>query len=358
MTFVGFLTLFDPPKANIADTIAILKKLGVSLKVITGDNHLVAASLSKKMGLSENKILTGPELHQLSDAALLRRVGAVDVFAEIEPNQKERIIIAMRKAGNVVGYMGDGINDASALHTADVGISVDTAADVAKDAADIVLLEKDLSVLIEGVREGRTTFANTLKYVFMATSANFGNMFSMAGLSLFIPFLPLLPKQILLTNLLTDFPEMTIATDNVDDEMINYPRRWDIKAIRKFMITFGLVSSVFDYLTFGLLLLILHANEGEFRTGWFLESVISASVIVLVIRSRKPFFKSRPGKYLLMATLSIAVITLILPFTPLGTVFGFSPLSLSTYLLLSLIVVFYIVAAEITKTIFYKKVKF
>ena len=358
MTFIGFLTLFDPPKANIADTIAVLKKLGVSLKIITGDNHLVATSLSKKMGLSDNKILVGPELHHLSDAALLRRVGAVDVFAEIEPNQKERIIIAMRKAGNVVGYMGDGINDASALHAADIGISVDTAADVAKDAADIVLLEKDLSVLIDGVREGRTTFANTLKYVFMATSANFGNMFSMAGLSLFIPFLPLLPKQILLTNLLTDFPEMTIATDNVDDEMINYPRRWDIKAIRKFMITFGLVSSVFDYLTFGLLLLILHANEGKFRTGWFLESVISASVIVLVIRSRKPFFKSRPGKYLLMATLSIAVITLILPFTPLGTVFGFSPLSLYTYLLLLLIVMLYIVTAEITKTIFYKKVKF
>jgi Mg2+-importing ATPase len=294
----------------------------------------------------------------MSDGALLKRVGGVDVFAEIEPNQKERIIIALRKAGNVVGYMGDGINDASALHAADVGISVDTAADVAKDAADIVLLEKDLGVLVEGVIEGRTTFANTLKYVFMATSANFGNMFSMAGVSLFIPFLPLLPKQILLTNLMTDFPEMTIATDRVDNEMINYPRRWDIKAIRKFMITFGLVSSVFDYLTFGLLLLILHANEGQFRTGWFLESVISASIIVLVIRSRKPFFKSRPGKYLLIATLSIAVITIVLPFTPLGNVFGFSPLSLSTYFLLLLIVIVYIITAEITKRIFYKRVKF
>jgi Mg2+-importing ATPase len=358
MTFMGFLTLFDPPKANIAETIATLKKLGVSLKVITGDNHLVAASISEKMGLSGNKIISGPELHQMSDAALLHRVEKIDVFAEIEPNQKERIIIAMRKAGNVVGYMGDGINDASALHAADVGISVDTAADVAKDAADIVLLEKDLGVLIEGVREGRTTFANTLKYVFMATSANFGNMFSMAGVSLFIPFLPLLPKQILLTNLLTDFPEMTIATDNVDDEMVDHPRRWDIKAIRKFMITFGLVSSVFDYMTFGLLLLVLRANESQFRTGWFLESVISASMIVLVIRSRKPFFKSRPGKYLLIATLSIAVITLALPFTPLGNVFGFSPLSITTYLLLMLIVVLYIIAAEVTKTIFYKKVKF
>jgi Mg2+-importing ATPase len=358
MTFIGFLTLFDPPKPNIIDTIARLKNLGVSLKIITGDNRLVAASISKKMGLSDNKIISGPELRRMSDGALLRSVGSVDVFAEIEPNQKERIIIALRKAGNVVGYMGDGINDASALHAADVGISVDTAADVAKDAADIVLLEKDLGVLVEGVREGRTTFANTLKYVFMATSANFGNMFSMAGVSLFIPFLPLLPKQILLTNLMTDFPEMTIATDNVDEQMIDYPRRWDIKAIRKFMITFGLVSSFFDYLTFGLLLLILHANEGQFRTGWFLESVISASMIVLVIRSRKPFFRSRPGKYLLIATLSIAVITLVFPFTPLGNIFGFSPLALSTYLLLLLIVVLYILAAEITKRIFYRKVKF
>jgi P-type Mg2+ transporter len=358
MTFLGFLTLFDPPKENIAETIATLKKLGVSLKVITGDNHLVAASISKKMGLSDNKIVTGPQLRNMSDGALLRSVDKVDVFAEIEPNQKERIIIALRKAGNVVGYIGDGINDASALHAADVGISVDTAADVAKDAADIVLLEKDLGVLVEGVREGRTTFANTLKYVFMATSANFGNMFSMAGVSLFIPFLPLLPKQILLTNLMTDFPEMTIATDNVDNEMIDHPRRWDIKAIRKFMITFGLVSSVFDYLTFGLLLLVLNASEAQFRTGWFLESVISASLIVLVIRSRQPFFKSKPGKYLLITTLSIVFITLILPFTPVGKIFGFIPLSFTTYLLLLLIVAIYIVAAEITKSFFYKKVKF
>jgi Mg2+-importing ATPase len=358
MTFIGFLTLFDPPKTNITETITGLKKLGVSLKIITGDNHLVAASLSKKMGLSDFKILTGAELRRMSDGALLRQVGATDVFAEIEPNQKERIILAFRKSGNVVGYMGDGINDASALHAADIGISVDTAADVAKDAADIVLLEKDLGVLIEGVKEGRTTFANTLKYVFMATSANFGNMFSMAGVSLFIPFLPLLPKQILLTNLMTDFPEMTIATDRVDNEMIDYPRRWDIKAIRKFMITFGLVGSLFDYLTFGLLLLVLRANEGQFRTGWFLESVISASIIVLVIRSRKPFFKSRPGKYLMIATFSIAIITLILPFTPLGALFGFTPLSFTTYMLLLLIVIVYIAAAEVTKTIFYRKVKF
>jgi Mg2+-importing ATPase len=358
MVFSGFLILFDPPKPNILETITGLKNLGVSLKIITGDNHLVAANVSQQMGLKNSKILAGSELRHLSDSALLRKVGEVDIFAEIEPNQKERIILALKKAGNVVGYMGDGINDASALHVADVGISVESAVDVAKDAADIVLLEKGLDVLVEGVLEGRTTFANTLKYVFMATSANFGNMFSMAGVSLFLPFLPLLPKQILLTNLLTDFPEMTIATDNVDNEMVNYPRRWDIKAIRKFMVTFGVVSSIFDFLTFGLLLLVLHATQVQFRTGWFLESVISASMIVLIIRSRKPFFRSQPGIYLLIATLSIFGLTLILPYTPLAAVFGFSPLPINFILLIGLIILCYIFTAELVKKVFYKRVKF
>jgi P-type Mg2+ transporter len=357
MTFLGFLTLFDPPKPDILNTINELKKLGVSLKVITGDNHLVAASISAGMGLTEAKIITGGQLRKMSDSALLWVVSDTTVFAEVEPNQKERIIIALRKTGNVVGYMGDGINDASALHAADVGISVDTAADVAKDAADIVLLEKNLGVLIQGVREGRTTFANTLKYVFMATSANFGNMFSIAGVSIFLKFLPLLPKQILLTNLMTDFPEMTIATDRVDDEMVDHPRRWDIKAIRKFMITFGLVSSIFDYMTFGLLLLVLKVSEIQFRTGWFIESVVSASLIVLVIRSRKPFFKSTPGKYLLMTTLGIVAITLVLPFTPAANLFGFEPLPILTYLLIMVVIAVYIVVAEIAKNIFYKRVK-
>ncbi len=357
MTFLGFLVLFDPPKADIVKTIGSLKALGVSLKIITGDNRLVAASVSRQLGLSNTRILTGPDLREMSDGALLHQVGTADVFAEIEPNQKERIILALRKAGHVVGYMGDGINDASALHAADVGISVDSAVDVAKEAADIVLLEKDLSVLVQGVREGRMTFANTLKYVFMATSANFGNMFSMAGASLFLPFLPLLPKQILLTNLLTDFPEMTIATDRVDDEMVNYPRRWNIKAIRQFMLTFGLVSSVFDYLTFGALLLIFHASPDQFRTGWFVESVISACLIVLVIRTRKPFFKSAPSKYLLTATLLVVVGTLVLPFTALGPLFGFGPLSLGTALCIGLIILAYIGAAEMAKRVFYRRVK-
>jgi len=357
MTFLGFLVLFDPPKPHIVETIASLKRLGVSLKIITGDNHLVAASVSEQLGLFNTKILAGPDLRQLSDDALLNRVADVEVFAEIEPNQKERIIIALKKAGNVVGYMGDGINDASALRAADVGISMESAVDVAKEAADIVLLDKDLEVLVQGVREGRTTFANTLKYVFMATSANFGNMFSMASASLFLPFLPLLPKQILLTNLMTDCPEMTIATDGVDSEMVDSPRRWDIVAIRKFMITFGLVSSMFDFLTFGALLFILHANRDQFRTGWFLESVVSASLIVLVIRSRRPFFKSRPAKYLLMATLSTIVVTVVLPFTPLGAIFGFSRLPVSFLLFIAAVVVLYIVSAEWAKRVFYQKVR-
>ncbi|MGB8216929.1 MAG: magnesium-translocating P-type ATPase [Candidatus Methanoperedens sp.] len=358
MTFLGFLVLFDPPKPGISGTINQLNHLGISLKIITGDNKLVAANVGKQVGLAGPSILTGQDLRSMSDEALLGRVNEINIFADIEPNQKERIILALKKTGNVVGYMGDGINDASALHVADVGISVDSAVDVAKDAADIVLLEKDLGVLVQGVREGRMTFANTLKYVFMATSANFGNMFSMAGVSLFLPFLPLLPGQILLTNLMTDIPEMTIATDSVDGEMVDHPRRWDIGFIRTFMLVFGILSSVFDILTFGALFYILNATTGQFRTGWFMESVISASIIVLVIRTKKPFFKSIPGKYLSAATLLIVGSTLILPFTPLGKIFEFSHLPISYLLLMGAIVAFYIIAAEMVKAVFYRRVKF
>jgi len=253
--------------------------------------------------------------------------------------------------------MGDGINDASALHAADVGISVDGAVDVAKEAADIVLLEKDLAVLLEGVQEGRATFANTLKYVFMATSANFGNMFSMAGASLFLPFLPLLPKQILLINLLTDLPEMAIATDSIDSELSEKPHKWDIKFIRKFMVVFGLLSSIFDYCTFGALLLILHASPQQLRTGWFIESVISAALVVMVIRTRRPFFKSKPGKYLLVATLAVAVIALLLPFTPVAVIFGFQQLPVYFLVFIAVIVAAYVVTAEVVKRIFYEKIR-
>jgi len=358
MTFSGFIVLFDPPKAGIEDTINKLNHLGVSLKIITGDNKLVAANVSQQVGFSNPEILTGSDLRSMSDEALSKRVNDISIFAEVEPNQKERIILALKKSGNVVGYMGDGINDASALHASDVGISVDSAVDVAKDAADIVLLEKDLGVLVQGVREGRMTFANTLKYVFMATSANFGNMFSMAGVSLFLPFLPMLPGQILLTNLMTDIPEMTIATDSVDGEMVDHPRRWDIGFIRSFMLVFGILSSIFDILTFAALFYILHTTPGQFRTGWFMESVISASLIVLVIRTKKPFFKSIPGKYLSTATLLIVASAFLFPFIPIGKVFGFSQLPISFLLLMGVIVAFYIISAEIVKAVFYRRMKF
>ena len=356
LCFLGFLVFFDPPKTGCSETIQQLSTLGVTLKIITGDNRLVATTVSKQLGIAEHEILTGSEIREMSESALINQVAEVNLFAEIEPNQKERIILALKIAGFVVGYMGDGINDVSALHAADVGISVDSAADVAKETAQIVLLEKDLGVLVQGVREGRITFANTLKYVFMATSSNFGNMFSMAGASLFLPFLPLLPKQILLTNLLTDFPEMTIASDNVDAQMVAQPRRWDIKFIRKFMITFGFVSSLFDFMTFGLLL-TLDVSAEQFRTAWFLESVISASLIVFVVRSSSPFFKTRPGNYLIATTLMVVAITLSLPFTPIAPIVGFVPLPLSLIGMLLMIVTLYLSTAEIAKHIFYRMVK-
>lgn len=354
MTFLGLLAFLDPPKAGIAEAIQHLKRLGVSLKVISGDNHLVTRAVSEQVGLAAQSVLTGTELRQINNESLLHLVNCVDVFAEVEPNQKERIILALKKTGNVVGYMGDGINDASALHSADVGISVDSAADVAKGAADIVLLEKDLAVLADGVQEGRRTFANTLKYVFMATSANFGNMISVAGASLFLPFLPLLPRQLLFTNLLTDLPEMTIATDAVDPEALERPRRWNVRFIRNFMLTFGAVSSVFDFLTFGALLFLLGAGTELFRTGWFVESVISASLMVLVIRSRRPFFRSKPSRYLLAATLAVAALALVIPFTRLGGILGFIHMPLPMILVLLAIALICVLATELAKRIFYR----
>lgn len=354
MTFLGFLVFHDPPKPGIDEIIRQLGRLGIALKVLTGDNRLVAATAGRMVGLTGTGLLTGPEIARMSDEALTHRVGEIDIFAEVEPYQKERVILALGKAGHVVGYVGDGINDASALHAADVGISVDSAVDVAKEAADIVLLEKDLGVLVEGVRAGRVAFANTLKYVYMATSANFGNMLSMAGLSPFIAFLPLLPKQILLMNLLTDLPEMAIATDNVDPELTEQPRRWDVRDIRNFMLVFGALSSLFDFATFGVLLLALQATPEQFRTGWFVESVISASVIVLVIRTRKPSFASRPGRALLSSTILVGCATLLLAYTPLGEALGFRALPIVFLLAMGAIVASYVVAAELTKGIFYR----
>ncbi|MES1212969.1 MAG: magnesium-translocating P-type ATPase [Singulisphaera sp.] len=353
MTFLGLLALEDPPKENISATIKELASLGVMLKVISGDSRSVVATIAAQVGLVSENMLTGHELREMSDEALRLRANLATVFAEIEPNQKERVIRALRKSGNVVGFLGDGINDASALHAADVGISVDTAVDVAKEAADIVLLEHDLAVLCDGVQAGRKTFANTLKYVFMATSANFGNMLSMALSSFYLPFLPLLPKQILLTNLLTDLPEMMIATDSVDPEQLERPQRWNVAMIRRFMLIFGTISSVFDVITF-LVLWRLAPDVTWFRTGWFLESVVSACLIVLVIRSRRMFLRSQPSRALLIATGAVIAVTLAIPATSLAEAFEFAPLPTSYLVAIAGIVVAYVLTADIAKPLFYR----
>jgi len=357
MIFLGFITLFDPPKKDVRQIITELHNQGVRLKIITGDNEWVARGLAEQIGLIEPVIITGRQIQQMSDQALFHQANQADIFAEVEPNQKEKIILFLKKSGNVVGFIGDGINDAPALHAADVGISVDSAVDVAKEAADIVLLNHSLEVLLTGIIAGRKTFTNTMKYVFMATSANFGNMFSMAGASLFLSFLPLLPKQILLTNLLTDFPEMTIATDRVDNIAVNKPHHWDIRFIKRFMIVFGLISSLFDYLTFGVLLYFLKANETIFQTGWFVESVVSAALIVLVMRTRLPFFRSLPGKQLLIATGMTLAIVLIFPYLPFAPVLGFSKLPFAFYGWMLLIVAAYVLAAELAKHWFFRRQK-
>ncbi len=357
MTFRGFLLFLDPPKEGVKETIEALKKLGVSLKIITGDNHLVARHISQAVGLAEEGVLTGEELNNTSDEALWHIVEKYTVFAEVDPNEKERIILALKKRQHVVGYMGDGINDAPSLHSADVGISVANAVDVAKEAADIVLMRQDLDVLREGVLQGRKTFANSLKYIFMATSANFGNMFSMAGATFFLPFLPMLPKQVLLINFLTDLPEMTIANDNVDDAMIQTPRRMDIKFIRRFMFTFGPLSSVFDYATFFLLMYVMKADQHTFQTGWFIESILSASIVVFAIRTRLPFLRSKPSRVMLIMTALVALIAVYLPYSPLGPVLGFAPLPVHYLILILGIVFVYFLSAEFIKRWFYRQPK-
>ena len=355
MTFLALLVFFDPPKEGVNEVIHDLRTLGITVKAITGDNTSVATSVTRNVLGYEPKVLTGRELHSMSNDALRSRANVIDVFAEIEPSQKERIITALRESGNTVGFLGDGINDASALHASDVGISVNSAVDVAKEAASVVLLEKDLGVLCAGVREGRRTFANTLKYIFMTTSANFGNMFSMAGAALFLPFLPLLPKQILLNNFLTDFPAMAIATDRIDLDQLKKPQVWDVKLIRNFMIVFGIVSSIFDFLTFGALIFLLKTEPEEFRTGWFIESVATEILIIVVMRTWKPFYKSRISGMLLIAMIVVLIITLALPYSPLGELLGFKPLAISSLLVLGLITLLYVAASEITKRIFYAR---
>ncbi len=357
LTLIGFLLFFDPPKADVQKAIEDLASRGVQIKIITGDNEKVARHVAETVHLPPMAVLTGSALNSMSDEALWHAAEETNIFAAVDPNQKERIILALRKTKHVVGYMGDGINDAPALHAADVGISVDTAVDVAKEAADFVLLKQDLGILREGIDVGRMTFANTLKYILMAVSSNFGNMFSMAGASLILPFLPMLAPQILLENFLSDIPSTAIASDNVDPEWVARPRRWNTAFIRDYMVLFGLVSSVFDFLTFGVLLLIFHSTPEIFRTSWFLESLLTELVISLVIRTRRVFFRSRPGKLLLVGTLVFIGITLVLPYLPFSSIFGFIPLPLPLLLMMLGLTALYVVVTEITKKYFYSRMK-
>jgi len=359
MTFAGFLLFFDPPRPDTLQTLQDLQKLGVQLKLITGDNRRVTQHIAQSTGMPVSDIITGSEMNQMDNEALGRRAEEVNLFAEVDPNQKERIILALRKTGHVVGFMGDGINDAPALHSADVGISVNNAVDVAKEAADFVLMEQSLDVLRRGIEEGRKTFANTLKYISYTESANFGNMISMAVLSPFLPFLPLLPKQILLNNFLTDLPATTIATDTVDSELVTRPEHWNVNYIRNFMLVFGLLSSVFDFLTFGLLLGVMKLNENQFHTAWFIESLLTELFVFLVFRTRRLFFRSRPGRWLLLSTLLVCLISLVLPYLPfIQTVFGFVPLPPVLMILLLVITGLYIVANEAVKKVFYRRASY
>lgn len=363
MTFLGFLVFADPPKADASETIAQLRDLGVGLKVITGDNHAVAATVSRQVGIASPTIVTGAELRTMSEEALVEQVRQTDVFAEVEPSQKEQIILALKKSGEVVGYLGDGINDAPALHAADVGISVASAVDVAREGAQIVLLEQDLGVLVRGVREGRRTFANTLKYVFYVIAANFGYMFSLAVASLFLPFEPLLASQILLVNLIADFPAMALTTDSVDPEQIQRPRRWDVRFIVRFMMSFGLASSMFDFITFGAMYYLFRgllsagsteAFEQLFHTGWFIESTLTGLMILTVVRTQRPFFLSCPGKLFLLAVVVMTSITILLPYSPFAESLGFvTPPPVLLVITLS-ITLLYGVGMEIVKRLFYR----
>ncbi len=354
MVFLGFIVLHDPLKPGIKETIDELTIRGIGFKLITGDNELVATNIAHQIGIDSPNILTGGDIRLMSDEALVVQCGSTSLFAEVEPNQKERIIIALRKSGHVVGYLGDGINDASALHAADVGISIDGAVDVAKEAADIVLLDKDLGVLLKGVDSGRDTFANTLKYIFVTISANFGNMLSMAVLSLMLPFIPLLPKQILALNLLTDLPATTLSTDDVDPEMVERPRKWNIKIISQFMTVFGFQSSIFDFIAFFVLIYLLHATEMLFQTGWFLLSVITEIFALLALRTRRVFYKSRPSRRLLFAMVGMLCITLIIPYTPLIIPLNLIQLSAPVFSIVILIALLYLFTIEIAKTLFYR----
>ena len=361
LTLLGFLIFTDPPKKDAREALSRLKNMGVEVKILTGDNELVAKTICDELKVPVKKIVCGSDLVQMSWTEMKKAVEEITIFARITPEQKLGIIRALKENGHVVGFGGDGVNDAPALYEADVGISVDTAVDVAKEAADIVLLEKDLLVMAAGINEGRKIFGNTIKYILMGTSSNFGNMFSAAAASVFLPFLPMLPMQILFMNLLYDVANMTLPTDNVDEEYIKSPKHWDIGFVRKYTLFFGPFSSLYDFLTYGIMLFIFGAatNPALFQSGWFVESFWTEVLVIFVIRTRRtPFFTSRPGKWLIVLTLACVAFGTILPFTILGSYLGFTALPLEYWALLVLMVATYILLVDAGKVFFYKICKF
>ncbi|HKZ95960.1 MAG TPA: magnesium-translocating P-type ATPase [Hyphomicrobiaceae bacterium] len=356
LTFAGFLAFLDPPKPDAAAAIRALSGAGVNVKILTGDNERITRQICNEIGVQTTGVLTGQELAHLNEDALSARLASVNLFCRVTPQQKERILLALKRTGSVVGFLGDGINDASALRAADVGISVDSAADVAKEAADLVLLDHDLGVVHDGVMEGRRTVENVTKYILMGSSSNLGNMFSMAGAALFLPFLPMLPTQVLLNNLLYDCSEVGVPFDNVDAEAIRRPVHWDMAFIRRFMLVLGPVSSIFDFLTFWALLTLFGADEATFQTGWFIESLATQSLVIFVIRTRRRPWLSRPHPLLAALSIGVVVIGLLIPLTPLATPFRFVEPPSAFYVFLIVAVAGYLVLVETIKQTYYRRV--
>jgi P-type Mg2+ transporter len=356
LVFAGFAAFLDPPKASAAPVLKALAEDGVTVKVVTGDNELVTQYVCARLGLPVIGVVTGAEIAQLDDQALHARVEMANLFCRVTPVQKNRIILALKRRGHVVGYLGDGINDAPSLHSADVGLSVDGAVDVAKEAAALILLEHELGVLHEGVLEGRRTSGNIMKYIMMGTSSNFGNMFSMAGAALVLPFLPMLPLQILLNNFLYDVSEIPIPLDSVDADYLSRPRHWNMSFIRNFMMVVGPVSSLFDFLTFFVLLRVLHADEALFHTGWFIESLATQVLVIFIIRTRGIPWHSRPSLVLMVTSLTVVAVAVLLPISPLGVHLGFVPPPLRFFPILAAMVVVYLVAVEAVKRWFYRHI--
>ena len=353
--FAGLAAIEDPPKASAAAAVGALAGSGVTVKIVTGDNELVTQHVCAELGLPVTGVLTGEQIQAMTDPALAARAESVNLFCRVTPPQKSRVIHALRSRRHVVGYLGDGINDAPSIHSADVGMSVDGAVDVAKEAADLILLDHDLGVVHRGVLEGRRTFGNIMKYVMMGTSSNFGNMFSMAGGTLILPFLPMLPVQCLVNNFLYDVSEIPIPMDNVDREFIERPRHWDMSSIRNFMLVVGPVSSLFDFLTFYLMLRVFHAGEALFHTGWFVESLATQVLVIFVIRTRGHPLRSRPSSILTATSLAVVAACVALPYTPLGANLGFVPPPGLLFLILAGLAVVYLAAVQAAKTWFYRR---